>query len=65
MRTTIAMDDELVAQAKSYTGIKGTTELVNEALKSLVQREAARRLALLGGSQPDIKPIPRRRPKFK
>lgn len=62
MRTTVTFDDELLAAAQSYTGIKEKSALVNEALTRLVQREAARRLALLGGSEPDAKPIPRRRP---
>jgi Arc/MetJ family transcription regulator len=62
MRTTVSLDDELLADAQDYTGIKEKSALVNEALRALVQREAARRLALLGGSQPDLKPIPRRRP---
>jgi Arc/MetJ family transcription regulator len=62
MRTTLSLDDELLADAQDYTGIKEKSALINEALKALVQREAARRLALLGGSQPDLKPIPRRRP---
>lgn len=53
MRTTLALDDELVAQAQEYTGLKEKSALVREALKALVQREAARRLARLGGSEPD------------
>lgn len=61
MRTTIALDDDLVAKAQAYTGIEEKSRLVNEALKSLVQREAARRLALLGGTQPRLKVPPRRR----
>ena len=61
MRTTIALDDELIRQAEQYTGIKEKAALVREALRQLVQREAARRLAALGGTMPDIKPIPRRR----
>jgi Arc/MetJ family transcription regulator len=61
MRTTIALDDELVRQAEQYTGIKEKAALVREALRQLVQREAARRLAALGGTMPDLKPIPRRR----
>ena len=61
MRTTVALDDELVARAQEYTGIKEKSGLLNEALKSLVQREAARRLALLGGTQPNLKAPPRRR----
>jgi Arc/MetJ family transcription regulator len=61
MRTTIALDDELVATAQEYTGVTEKSALVREALKALIQREAARRLAALGGSQPNLKPIPRRR----
>ena len=63
MRTTITIDDELLAKAKRYTGIEETPALVREALKSVVEREAARRLALLGGSDPRAKLPPRRRPK--
>jgi Arc/MetJ family transcription regulator len=65
MRTTVALDDELLAKAQAYTGIREKSALIREALKTLVEREAARRLARLGGSQPDLKPIPRRRPKPK
>jgi Arc/MetJ family transcription regulator len=65
VRTTLALDDDLLAKAQFYTGIREKSALVREALKALVEREAARRLARLGGSQPDLKPIPRRRPKPK
>jgi Arc/MetJ family transcription regulator len=61
MRTTITLDDELIATAQEYTGIKEKSALVREALTALIQREAARRLALLGGSAPDFKTPPRRR----
>ena len=61
MRTTLALDDELVAQAQAYTGIKEKSALVREALKRLVQREAAERLARLGGTEPDLVAPPRRR----
>ena len=61
MRTTIALDDELVRKAQEYTGVKEKTALVREALTALVQREAARRLAAIGGSVPDFPDIPRRR----
>ncbi|AEI82234.1 antitoxin of a toxin/antitoxin system (plasmid) [Cupriavidus necator N-1] len=61
MRTTIALDDDLIAKAQAYTGLKEKTALVREALKALIQREAAKRLANLGGSQPGIKGAPRRR----
>jgi Arc/MetJ family transcription regulator len=63
MRTTIALDDELVAQAQEYTGLKEKSALVHEALKSLIARESGRRLALLGGSQPKLAVAARRRPK--
>ena len=62
MRTTLALDDDLVSTAQEYTGIVEKTALVREALKSLIQREAARRLAALGGTMPELKDIPRRRP---
>lgn len=61
MRTTIALDDELIRQAEEYTGIREKAALVREALKQLVQREAARRLAALGGSDPNATAAPRRR----
>lgn len=63
MRTTVGLDDELLAEAEFYTGLRERSALVREALKALVEREAARRLARLGGSEPDLKTIPRRRPK--
>ncbi len=63
MRTTIALDDELLADAKEYTGLTETSAIVREALKALVEREAARRLALLGGTAPGMKSIPRRKSK--
>ncbi len=61
MRTTINLDDDLVAMAQEYTGLTEKSAIVREGLKLLIQREAARRLAKLGGSQPQLKPIPRRR----
>jgi Arc/MetJ family transcription regulator len=61
MRTTINIDDDLIETAREYTGITEKTELVRMALKSLISREAGRRLALMGGSDPDLKDIPRRR----
>jgi Arc/MetJ family transcription regulator len=62
MRTTLALDDDLLAQATALTGIEEKAALVREALKALVQRESARRLALLGGSEPGLQAAPRRRP---
>jgi Arc/MetJ family transcription regulator len=61
VRTTIALDDELVAKAQAFTGLQEKSALIREALKALIQRESARRLARLGGTEPDLKPIPRRR----
>ena len=61
MRTTVNLDDELLAQAREMTGIKSNTEVLREALKALVQRESARRLAKLKGSGPGLRPVPRRR----
>jgi Arc/MetJ family transcription regulator len=65
MRTTVTLDDDLLEKAQAYTGIKEKSQILNAALQSLVSREAARRLALLGGSQPNFKAAPRRRPKSK
>ncbi|MDP9138841.1 MAG: type II toxin-antitoxin system VapB family antitoxin [Pseudomonadota bacterium] len=62
MRTTLALDDELMAKAQAITGLKEKSALVREALKALIERESARRLARLGGSEPALKPVPRRRP---
>jgi len=62
MRTTIALDDDLVAEAHRLTGLTEKSSLVREALKALIERESARRLARLGGSQPKLKAPPRRRP---
>jgi len=62
MRTTLALDDDLLADARAYTGLTEKSALVREALKALIERESARRLALLGGSEPHLMPIPRRRP---
>jgi Arc/MetJ family transcription regulator len=61
MRTTISLDDELVERAQSYTGLREKSILVREALRALIERESARRLARLGGSQPDLAAAPRRR----
>lgn len=60
MRTTIALDDDLLAKAEALTGVSEKTALVREALRALIQRESAKRLALLGGSEPGLKEVPRR-----
>jgi len=61
MRTTLALDDDLMAQAQAFTGLTEKSALVREALRALVQRESARRLAALGGSDAEAKAAPRRR----
>jgi len=61
MRTTLNLDDELVATAMRLTGIKEKTALVRTALQALIAQEGARRLAALGGTMPKLRPIPRRR----
>jgi Arc/MetJ family transcription regulator len=61
MRTTVALDDELISQAQQYTGITEKAALIKLALTQLVQWEAARRLAALGGSDPNATAAPRRR----
>ena len=61
MRITLNIDDDLLAQAQAITNITEKSELIQEALKALVERTSARRLAQLGGSQPNLQPIPRRR----
>ncbi len=61
MRTTVTLDDELLAKAQEYTGLKEKSALLREALEALIARESSRRLALLGGTQPDLEVPPRRR----
>jgi Arc/MetJ family transcription regulator len=58
---TVVLDDELMDKAMSYTGLREKSVLIREALVALVEREAARRLAGLGGSEPDLVAVPRRR----
>jgi Arc/MetJ family transcription regulator len=61
MRTTLALDDELLKKAQAYTGLREKSALVREALRALIERERARRLARLGGTEPDLTAPPRRR----
>lgn len=61
MRTTLALDDDLLERARELTGQRETTALVREALRALIERESSRRLARLGGSEPDFALPPRRR----
>lgn len=53
MRTTVALDDDLIAKAQAYTGMTEKSALLREALKALIERESAARLARLGGSEPE------------
>ena len=62
MRTTLSLDDDLLVKAEALTGLHEKSGLVREALKALIQRESARRLARLGGSEPELQAAPRRRP---
>jgi Arc/MetJ family transcription regulator len=62
MRTTLALDDALLARSRALTGLETTSAIVHEALKALIERESAQRLAWLGGSEPDIEAPPRRTP---
>ena len=62
MRTTLTLDDDLVLKAMEFTGITDKSALMREALTRMIQREAARRLAALGGSDPEASVPPRRRP---
>lgn len=61
MRTTLALDDDLMAEAQRLTGTMGKSALVGQALRALIERESARRLARLGGGEPALTAAPRRR----
>ena len=61
MRTTLNIDDALLEEAQRLCGLTEKGALVREALKALIERESARRLARLGGSQPQLEPVPRRK----
>ena len=62
MRTTMILDDELIAKARGITGLQEKTALVHEGLRALIARESARKLAALGGSEPGLRVARRRRP---
>lgn len=62
MRTTLILDDELIAKARGMTGLEEKTALVHEGLRALIARESARRLAALGGSERTLRTARRRRP---
>lgn len=61
MRTTVNLDEALVTKAQTLCGLQERSALLREALNALIQRESARRLAKLGGSEPQLRDIPRRR----
>jgi len=61
MRTTINVDDALLREAKRLTGLDEKTAIVRAGLEALIARESARRLAALGGSEPALRPVRRRR----
>ena len=61
MRTTVALDDQLLADARDYTGINETSALLRRALMALIEQESAERLIRLGGSDPTASAAPRRR----
>jgi Arc/MetJ family transcription regulator len=62
MRTTLTIDDTLLAKAISLTGMQQKSAIVREGLKALIERKSARRLARLGGSEPGLEAVPRGRP---
>jgi len=61
MRTTVALDDELLIEAQRLTGVTEKAALLRAALGALIERESARRLARLGGTEPALVAVPRRR----
>jgi Arc/MetJ family transcription regulator len=60
LRTTLNIDDQLLAEAQRICGVTEKAALVREGLRALIERESARRLARLGGSEPQLEPTPRR-----
>jgi len=61
MRTTITIDDQLLAKAIKLMGPMDRTSILSESLKALIERETARRLARMGGTEPELQAPPRRR----
>jgi Arc/MetJ family transcription regulator len=61
MRTTINIDDDLLAKVAKLTGPLDRSAMVREGLIALIERESAKRLARLGGTQADLNAAPRRR----
>jgi Arc/MetJ family transcription regulator len=62
VRTTLILDDTLIDKARALTGLQEKTAIVHAGIEALIARESARRLAALGGSEPRLKRVPRRRP---
>jgi len=62
MRTTLILDDALLEKARALTGIREKTAIVHAGIEALIARESARRLAALGGTEPRLTAVPRRRP---
>ena len=60
MRTTLNIDDKILEKASILTGVKEKTSLVRLGLEALIARESSKRLAMLGGTEKKLKPIPRR-----
>ncbi|GMQ84257.1 MAG: hypothetical protein BMS9Abin06_1031 [Gammaproteobacteria bacterium] len=60
MRTTLNIDDKLLAEAQRITGVSEKVALVREGLRALIERESARCLARLGATEPQLKDVPRR-----
>jgi Arc/MetJ family transcription regulator len=63
MRTTLNLDEALLTEARRLTGVEERTALIHEGLRALISRESARRLGRLGGTEPKLKQVPRRRPR--
>jgi Arc/MetJ family transcription regulator len=63
MRTTVSVDDDMMDTLRDYTGKTENAAVIRAALEGFIEREAARRLILLGGTDPNAKAAPRRRPK--
>ena len=59
MRTTVNLDEDLISRAQALCGVQERSALLREALNALIQRETARRLAQMGGSEPQLQDIPR------
>lgn len=65
MKTTVDIDDRLLEQAQRLTGLKNRSALIRKGMRALIERESARRLAPLGGSEAQLESVPRRRVRLK